>query len=62
MSCDIGLGRAVKCKDQVGGLSAVYLINYDDVTGYTFTDDVIDTVTGAATINAYKYELKGTSS
>ena len=62
MSCDIGLGRAVKCKDQVGGLSAVYLVNYDDITGYTFTDDVIDTVTGAATINAYKYELKGTSS
>ena len=62
MSCDIGLGRAVKCKDQVGGLSAVYLINYDDITGYTFSDDVIDTVVGAATINAYKYELKGTSS
>ena len=65
MSCDIGLGRAVKCKDQVGGLKAVYLINYDDVTSYTYdvTDtDVIATLVGAATINAYKYELKGTSS
>ena len=64
MACDITLGRAVKCKDQVGGLKNVYIINYDDVTGYTYdatNTDVIETITGGGTINAYKYELKGTS-
>ena len=64
MACDISLGRAVKCKDQVGGLKNAYIINYDDVTGYTYdatNTDVIETITGGGTINAYKYELKGVS-
>ena len=64
MACDIGLGRAVKCKDQVGGLKNAYIINYDDVTSYTYdvTDtDVVATFVGGGTINAYKYELKGVS-
>jgi len=63
MASDVSFGRNVKCKDQVGGLKAAYLINYDDVTGVTYSsDDIVDTIVGAATINAYKYELKGTSS
>jgi hypothetical protein len=64
MACDLTLGRAVKCKDQVGGLKNVYFINYDEVTGYTYdatNTDVIETITGGGTINAYKYELKGVS-
>jgi hypothetical protein len=64
MACDVGLGRDVKCKDQVGGLKNVYIINYGDVTGYTYDGtnvDVIETITGGGTINAYKYELKGIS-
>ena len=64
MACDITLGRSVKCKDQVGGLKNVYFINYDEVTGYTYdgtNTDVIETITGGGTINAYKYELKGAS-
>ncbi len=64
MACDITLGRAVKCIDQVGGLKNVYFINYDEVTGYTYdatNTDVIETITGGGTINAYKYELKGVS-
>lgn len=65
MACDVSFGRNVKCKDQVGGLKAAYLINYDDIASFTYdpTDtDVIATAVGAGTINAYKYELKGTSS
>jgi len=64
MACDLTLGRGVKCVDQVGGLKNVYFINYDDVTGYTYdatNTDVIETITGGGTINAYKYELKGVS-
>jgi len=61
MACDITLGRGISCKDQVGGLANIYYINYGDVSGYTYTGDVIDTVTGGGAITAYKWELKGVS-
>jgi hypothetical protein len=63
MACDITLGRLEPCKDAVGGLKAVYFVNYGDVGAITYdvtNTDVIDSVTD--TPNAYKYELKGTNS
>ena len=62
MACDISLGRIEPCKDSVGGLKAVYFVNYGDATGYTYdgtNTDVIDSVSGTPT--AYKYDLKGAS-
>jgi hypothetical protein len=62
MACDIGLGRLEPCKDQVGGLDAVYFINYDDLPTTAITlsvNDEITEVTGDP--RAYKYDLKGTS-
>jgi hypothetical protein len=59
MACDLTAGRAEVCKETVGGLQAVYFIDF--VSGSTFTraDEVItDGFTG---LTAYKYELKGTS-
>ena len=64
MGCDLTLGRTEVCKDTVGGLKALYLINYDDITSYTYdvtNTDLIATIVGGGTINAYKYELKGTN-
>lgn len=60
MSCNISLGRLEGCKDQVGGLNAIYFLNFDDAT---FT---LDGATGEASVtevtpNAYKYDLRGTS-
>jgi len=63
MSCDISLGRIEPCKDSIGGLRAVYFVNWGDATGYTYdvtNTDVIDAVAGTPV--AYKYDLKGTSS
>lgn len=63
MACDLSLGRIEPCKDSVGGLKAVYFVNYGDMTGVTYNvtnTDVIDSVSGTPT--AYKYELKGTNS
>lgn len=63
MACDISLGRLEPCKDAVGGLNAVYFVNFGDATGYTYNGtntDVIDEVAGTPT--AYKYDLKGNSS
>ena len=65
MPCDISSGRAVQCKDSVGGLKAVYFINWGDATTVTYSatagqEDVITALGG--TPIGYKYELKGTSS
>ena len=68
MACDLTLGRIEPCKDVVGGLHAVYFINYADAPSsdivYDVTNtDVIETINSTpSTINAYKYELKGNSS
>lgn len=63
MACDLSLGRIEPCKDSVGGLKAVYFVNFGDMTGVTYNGtntDVIDAVSGTPT--AYKYALKGTNS
>jgi len=59
MACDITLGRLEPCKDSVGGLKAVYFINYDaDIaTGATITSEEITEFSPAITM--YKYDLKG---
>ena len=62
MACDISKGRKEVCKNAVGGLNAVYFINYGDVNVNDYTYDGTDTdmitdINGAGTINAYKYEL-----
>ena len=62
MACDITLGRTEPCKDSVGGINAVYFVNFGDITSITYdgTDtDVIDAVGGDP--NAYKYDVRGNS-
>ena len=43
MSCDISLGRLEPCKDSVGGLKAIYFVNFgiesSDVTYTAGTDE-----------------------
>ena len=49
MSCDIANGRLEPCKDSVGGINAVYFVNYGDLGAITYnaTDlDVIDSIAG----------------
>ncbi len=66
MSCDIANGRIEPCKDAVGGLDAIYIINYGDYSypvdlTYNVTNtDVIDDINNVT--NVYKFELKGTNS
>ena len=62
MSCDISLGRLEPCKDSVGGLKAIYFVNFGDLGAITYdvtNTDVIDAVAG--TPRAYKYDIKGAS-
>lgn len=67
MSCNLSLYRTEPCKDSVGGLDKVYFVNYGtmgDVTYDGTDDDMIEAVAGvaAADVNAYEYDIKGTSS
>ena len=63
MACDISLGRLEPCKDAVGGLDAIYFVNFGDATGYTYDATNTDVITDVAgTPTAYKYDLKGSSS
>ena len=72
---DITRGRIVQDKDNVGGLRAVYFINYDEnsVNGglgtvaydATNTDQILQLVNGGAvtgeSLALFKYDLRGTS-
>lgn len=65
MSCDISLGRIEQCKDSLGGLAAVYFINYQSLEPILYGSgnetDTIFRIADDNIVNAYKYELKGTS-
>ncbi len=65
MACDISLGRIEQCKDSLGGLAAVYFINYQNLEPILYgtgnQSDMIFEFLSGSQVNAYKYELKGTS-
>lgn len=54
------LGRLEGNKDAVGGLNAVYFVEFGDAT-WTAVDETITGVTEITPPNAYKYELRGNS-
>lgn len=58
MACLITAGREEVCKESVGGLQAVYFLNYDSGSFEKNVDGEVDDLTG---YTVYKYELKGTS-
>lgn len=61
MACNLQSSRQEPCKDSVGGLQAVYFINYNETASFGTEDaDTLITSLGAST-TVYKYDLKGTS-
>ena len=60
MACDATAGRLEPCKDQVGGLKNLYIINYTSGLESTATFDSDEEITAFATaLTLYKYELRG---
>lgn len=60
MACtSLSAGRLEVCKDSVGGLKAIYFLNFEDAT-FALDGDGLATVV-ETTPNAYKYDLRGTS-
>ena len=57
MACNLTIGRQEVCKETVGGLKAVYFINYQILPAdVTFSNDLITAIVNVD--NLYKYELK----
>jgi hypothetical protein len=62
MSCILGNGISLGCKDSIGGVKAVYIASYKDNVDYTYgaigdpDEDVILTMTG--TENFFKFAMR----
>lgn len=64
MSCDISRGRLEPCKDNVGGLNAVYFVNKGaiDLADVTYDSTDTDVITSVGTsVSAFKFDIKGGS-
>jgi hypothetical protein len=61
MACNLTKGRKEPCKDVVGGIKAVYFIDYGDIA-ITYDSTNTDVIDDLGAITAYEYELKGNSS
>lgn len=60
MACDLTLGRIEDCKSSVGGIDAIYFVNFGDLGNVTLgTDDEITDADG--TFSAFKYAVKSTA-
>lgn len=60
MACLITAGRLEGCKDSVGGLNAIYFVNFGEAEGWVVSDETITGIS-ATTPDAFKYDLRGTS-
>ena len=59
MACDISSGRIVDCKDQIGGISRVFIGNYADmINNATFAAGSNDTVTAIAAQDFYQFDVR----
>lgn len=66
-NCAITAGRLLPCKDAVGGLKAIYLVNYGTFGTITYDATNSDMITSfddgaTATPDAYRYDIKGANS
>ena len=60
MACLLTSGRALPCKNSVGGLKAVYFADYGTLGDVTIVAGEITAIAG--TPDFYKYDIKGSSS
>ena len=58
MACDITKGRAINCKDQIGGLKKAWLVDFNDLGTVTLgSNDEATDASGTGTF--FQYDLKG---
>lgn len=57
MPCALTQGYTLDCKDSLGGIKALWLINHANVTAVTEASGIVSAITKAASKVFYKYEL-----
>ena len=64
MACNLTLGRKEPCKDVVGGIKKIYLINFQPLTLFETSGEVTDIADagGSAEVDAVVYEVRHASS
>jgi hypothetical protein len=60
-TCNLSAGRNEVCKDSIGGLQAVYFLNYTSASFDETASDLAEISGFPSGSTVYKYELKGTS-
>jgi len=58
MACDLGKGKKIVCKDQMGGIKALYFANFNEY-GYTIANEIVTALGTLAEV--FKWELKGST-
>lgn len=59
MACTLTTGRALPCKNSVGGIKAIYLADYGTLGALTVTAGEVTAIAGTPTL--FKYDIKGTA-
>lgn len=57
MACALTQGYTLDCKDSLGGIKAIWLINHANVTAITEASGIVSAITKASGKVFYKYEL-----
>lgn len=58
MACNISSGRTVDCKDQIGGIKAVYFMNYVALEEDIAVDGATGAVTTIGTQTVYQFDVR----
>lgn len=58
MACALTQGYNLDCRDSMGGVELAYAIEFDNVSGYSQSAGVINTLTKATGKRFWKYNLK----
>lgn len=61
MACLLQNGRMEPCKEQIGGISAIYIMNFADNVTFIYNDDG-EIADFYAVPDLYKFELRGANS
>jgi len=58
MACALTQGRAIDCRNSMGGIEEVYISEFSNVTAYTESAGVITSLTQTVATNFFIYELE----
>jgi hypothetical protein len=63
MACNLTKGRNITCRDGIGGIKAIYLVQHDELSSYVAASGEVTDLDLGAGDDIYKYNLKrGTGS